>query len=650
MIFYITAAAREERRGKILSSVRYFYRSIVTVTSLLILSISTPGFAAFPRPARSQNGMVASAHPLATQAGVEMLKQGGNAIDAAVATTLAISVVEPFAAGIGGGGFMMLKMGNAEVESLDFRDHAPQKASRNMYLDAQGKVRPNVSLEGHLAAAVPGTIAGLAAAHQKYGKLPWGKVVAPAIRLAREGFEVSEIYTEQAKAKQKLLASNPAARQIFTRNGQPLQPGERLIQRDLAQTLIAVARNPRNFYTGTIARAIDRDMRLNQGLITVADLRAYQPKWRQPLCGNFRKYRVCSMAPPSSGGIHLLQILNTIGNTDLAAMGWHSPDSLHLMVESMRLAYADRAKYLGDPDFVKVPVSALINPAYAAQRRLEIKMDRARSSSTVSPVAPEILKKFDTPVPLKRSNGGVLGMLELPPAPPHPDGAGSKRKIGSVGVPLSCTERSRSVGTQPAQSPPLPESTETSHLTIVDKQRNVVSLTFTVNYRFGAGVVVPGTGILLNDQMDDFAAAPGVANVFGLVGGEANSIAPGKTPLSSMAPTIVTENGKFRLAMGAPGGSTIITTVLQILLNVLEYKMDVGAAVSAGRIHHQWLPDKVDVDPWGFDAATLAELRRRGHSIDQRSYWGNANAIQQLPDGRLEGAADPRGEGVAKGF
>jgi gamma-glutamyltranspeptidase / glutathione hydrolase len=635
---------------------KYLYRCGATVSSLLILSISTPVLAAFPRPTHSQNGMVASAHPLATQAGVEMLKQGGNAIDAAVATTLAISVVEPFAAGIGGGGFMMLKMGNAEVESLDFRDHAPQKASRNMYLDAQGKVRPNASLEGHLAAAVPGTISGLAAAHQKYGKLPWGKVVAPAIRLAREGFEVSEIYTEQAKAKQKLLASNPAARQIFTRNGQPLQPGERLIQRDLAQTLIAVARNPRNFYTGTIASAIDRDMRLNKGLITVADLRAYQPKWRQPVCGNFRKYRVCSMAPPSSGGIHLLQILNTIGNTDLASMGWHSPDSLHLMVESMRLAYADRAKYLGDPDFVKVPVSALINPAYAAQRRLEIKMDRARSSSTVSPVAPEILKKFDTPVPLKRSNGGVLGMLEPPPAPlmrmGARDGEGSKREIGSVGVPLVVTQPTdtKHKGYPSAQSQPLPESTETSHLTIVDKQRNVVSLTFTVNYRFGAGVVVPGTGILLNDQMDDFAAAPGVANVFGLVGGEANSIAPGKTPLSSMAPTIVTENGKFRLAMGAPGGSTIITTVLQILLNVLEYKMDVGAAVSAGRIHHQWLPDKVDVDPWGFDAATLAELRRRGHSIDPRSYWGNANAIQQLPDGRLEGAADPRGEGVAKGF
>jgi gamma-glutamyltranspeptidase / glutathione hydrolase len=611
------------------SSLRQLYRSILAISSVLAVSIPLPVFAAFPRPARSQNGMVASAHPLATQAGVEILQQGGNAIDAAVATTLAISVVEPFSAGIGGGGFAILKMGDKQVESLDFRERAPRKASRSMYLDAQGKVRPNASLEGHLAAGVPGTIAGLAAAHRQYGKLPWRKVVAPAIKLAREGFIVSEIYTEQAKSKQKLLASNPAARQIFTNNGQPLKPGERLVQRDLARTLIAVARDPRNFYTGTIARAIDRDMRLNQGLITLADLQAYQPKWRQPVCGDFRKYRVCSMAPPSSGGVHLLQILNTIGNTDLAAMGWHSPDSLHLLIESMRIAYADRSKYLGDPDFTKVPVSALINPAYAAQRRLEIKPDKARSSSSVLPVSPEILRKFDRQ-PLSTSSF----------YPPHPIGHPSEE--GNKSLPTDTKHQPRSAT--------LPESLETSHLTVVDKQRNVVSLTFTVNYRFGAGVVVPGTGILLNDEMDDFAVAPGVPNVFGLVGGEANSIAPGKTPLSSMTPTIVTENGKFRLAMGAPGGSTIITTVLQILLNVLEYKMDVGSAVAAGRVHHQWLPDKVGVDPWGFDAATLAELRRRGHSIEQRGYWGNANAIQQLPDGRLEGAADPRGEGVAKGL
>jgi gamma-glutamyltranspeptidase / glutathione hydrolase len=554
--------------------------------------------------------MVSSAHPLATQAGVEMLERGGNAIDAAVATTLAISVVEPFSAGIGGGGFAILKVGD-RVETIDFRERAPKAASRNMYLDAQGKVRPNASLEGHLAAGVPGTIAGLAAAHKKYGKLPWRSVVAPAIRLARNGFKVSELYTEQAKSKQKLLASNPAARAIFTNNGQPLQPGDRLVQKDLARTLIAVARNPQDFYTGSIASKIDRDMRTNKGLITLADLQAYQPKWRNPICGKFRTYNVCSMAPPSSGGVHLLQILNTIGSTDLAKIGWHSPDALHLSIESMRIAYADRSVHLGDPDFSKIPVAALTNPAYAAKRRQEINMEKARPSTTVKPATAELLKQFELAVPAKSS-------------------------LNSAGI------------FTPPQQPT--ESMETSHLNVVDRDRNVVSLTFTVNYRFGAGVVVPGTGILLNDEMDDFAIAPGVANVFGLVGGDKNSIAPGKTPLSSMTPTIVTENGQFRLAIGAPGGSTIITTVLQILLNVLEYKMDVGAAVAAGRIHHQWQPDKVNVDPWGFDSSTLTELRRRGHSIEPRSYWGNANAIQQLPNGKLEGAADPRGEGTASGL
>jgi gamma-glutamyltranspeptidase / glutathione hydrolase len=622
--------------------VRIFRYFSVTISSFLILASSVPVFAAFPRPTLSRNGMVASAHPLATQAGVEMLARGGNAIDAAVATTLAISVVEPFSAGIGAGGFMMVKMGT-EMKSLDFRERAPQKATRNMYLDAQGKVRPNVSLEGHLAAGVPGTIAGLAAVHQKYGKLPWRTVVAPSIKLARDGFKVSELYTEQAKSKEKLLASNPAARQIFTNNGKPLQPGERLIQRDLARTLIAVARNPQNFYTGSIASAIDRDMRLNQGLITLADLKAYQPKWREPLCGKFRQYSVCSMAPPSSGGVHLLQILNTIGDTDLAKMGWHSPDALHLLIESMRIAYADRSTHLGDPDFSKIPVSALTNPAYAAKRRQEINMEKARPSATVQPATVEILQQFDG----RKS----LTSAEIYPPPPTGTPPFAERLL----------QERRGFSTQPSpykgvkisathQTIPLPESMETSHLTVVDRDRNVVSLTFTVNYRFGAGVVVPGTGILLNDQMDDFAIAPGVPNVFGLVGGEKNSIAPGKTPLSSMTPTIVTENGKFRLAIGAPGGSTIITTVLQILLNVLEYKMDVGSAVSAGRIHHQWQPDKVNIDPWGFDPSTVAELRRRGHSIEPRSYWGNANAIQQLPDGRLQGAADPRGEGVAQGF
>jgi gamma-glutamyltranspeptidase / glutathione hydrolase len=610
----------------------YFYRYTATISSLLILASSVPVLAAFPRPAQSQKGMVASAHPLATQAGVEMLERGGNAIDAAVATTLAISVVEPFSAGIGGGGFMMAKMGK-EMKSLDFRERAPLKASRNMYLDAQGKVRPNVSLEGHLAVGVPGTISGLAAAHRKYGKLPWRMVVAPSIRLAREGFKVSGLYTEQAKSKQKLLASNPAARQIFTKNGQPLQPGERLVQRDLARTLIAIARNPQDFYTGSIAGAIDRDMRQNKGLITLADLKAYQPKWRDPVCGKFRKYNVCSMAPPSSGGVHLLQILNMIGTTDLAALGWHNPDALHLLIESMRIAYADRSAHLGDPDFSQIPVSALTNPAYAAKRRQEISTQKARSSTTVQPATAEMLRQFD----------GRKSLTFAEISSPPQSGAGKVSAFQGEGI-KAPLYKGWGVKISATPQQPLSESLETSHLTVVDRDRNVVSLTFTVNYRFGAGVVVPGTGILLNDEMDDFAVAPGVANVFGLVGGDKNSIGSGKTPLSSMTPTIVTENGKFRLAIGAPGGSTIITTVLQILLNVLEYQMDVGEAVAAGRIHHQWLPDKVNIDPWGFDPSTLAELRRRGHSIEPRSYWGNANAIQQLPDGRLEGAADPRGE------
>jgi gamma-glutamyltranspeptidase / glutathione hydrolase len=578
---------------------------LLTATSINLSTVVATQ-AAFVRPTTARQGMVTAAHPLATQAGLQILRQGGNAIDAAVATTLAISVVEPFAAGIGGGGFMLVKVGN-DTQALDFRERAPRRASRNMYLDRQGKVKPQSSLEGHLAAGVPGTIAGLAAAHQKYGKLPWSQVVQPAIKLARNGFTVSNILAERLQEKAPLLKRNLAARQIFMPGGRPLTPGTRLIQTDLAQTLTAIARNPQSFYQGTIAQRIDRDMRQNGGLIDATDLRAYQPIWRQPLCGKFRQYQVCSMPPPSSGGVHLLQMLNIIGDRDLEQMGWHSPDALHLMAEAMRTAYADRSLYLGDPAFTQIPVTALTSPAYAALRRQEISATQARPFAQVKPADWQVLRRFQPNAPLQ----------------------------SPVLVP---------------RSPTVPASRDTSHLTVVDRERRVVSLTFTVNYRFGAGVVVPGTGILLNDEMDDFAIAPGVPNVFGLVGGEANAVAPGKTPLSSMTPTIVTENGQFRLAMGSPGGSIIITTVLQILLNTLVHKMDVGTAVATGRIHHQWLPDKLGIEPWSFDPLTITELKRRGHNIDQRGLWGNANAIQQLTDGTLAGAADPRGEGTAAGF
>ncbi|MBD2494708.1 gamma-glutamyltransferase [Nostoc sp. FACHB-280] len=589
---------------------------VFTVFYFTVLCYSQVAAATTTLPLRSKKGMVVSAHPLASEAGLAMLRKGGNAVDAAVATTFAISVVEPFSAGIGGGGFLLLHSEKTgEMKALDFRERAPIKATRNMYLDADGKVRPNASVNGYLAVATPGTVAGMYEVHSRYGKLPWKEVVKPAIALAKNGFILSKQLTWRSiqvyENRKPVILQNSAARGIFTRNGEFYQPGERLVQRDLARTLEIIADDPQSFYTGKIARAIASDMAKNGGLITLDDLKAYKPIWRTPLCGSFRQAKVCSMPPPSSGGVHLLQILNIIGDSDLKAWGWHHPNSLHLMAEAMKIAYADRSQYLGDPDFIKVPVQALINPAYAKQRRQQINMDVAKPASEIKPVAPEILQRF----------GPVSNQI----------------------VPL------------PNKSLRLPatryESTETSHLCVVDEQRNAVSLTFTINLGFGAGVVSPGTGILLNNEMDDFATAPGVPNAFGLIGNSANAIAPRKTPLSSMTPTIVTENNHLRMAVGAPGGSTIITQVLQVILNVLEYNMDVGAAVSVPRIHHQWLPDELRVEPWGLDALTLQDLRRRGHNIkEQNTPWGNVNAIATQADGSLEAAADPRGEGSPRGW
>ncbi|MBD2124408.1 gamma-glutamyltransferase [Trichocoleus sp. FACHB-262] len=552
-----------------------------------------PSLAAFISPQRSQQGMVVSAHPQASDAGLTMLRQGGNAVDAAVATAFVISVVEPFSAGIGGGGFLLFHAGKTgETTALDFREQAPQLATRNMFLDTQGRVRPQASVDGHLAVAVPGTVAGLYEVHRRYGQLPWSKVVNPAIQLAQGGFEITPRFVESAAARKAVILRNSAARQVFTRDGVFYKVGDRLVQRDLAKTLQAIAQDPQAFYRGWIAAAIARDMAKNGGLITAKDLQLYHPTWRTPICGPFRQYQVCSMPPPSSGGVHLLEILNIVGDADLKSWGWHSPDALHLLASAMQIAYADRAVFLGDPKFVQVPVNALTSRAYAATRRQEIPPRQARSSKVVKAVDPAVLKRFMTTA----------------------------------------------------------ESDDTTHLTVVDPARNAVSLTFTVNGPFGAGVVAPGTGILLNNEMDDFAIAPGIPNLYGLVGNDANAVAPGKIPLSSMTPTIVTERGKLRLAVGSPGGSTIITTVLQIILNVLVYDMDAGAAVSASRIHHQWLPDELRVEPWGLDAATLRDLRQRGYQVQERSPWGNANLIVVAPNGELQGAADPRGEGAARGL
>jgi len=545
---------------------------------------------------RSQESIVVSAHPLASEAGKLMLEGGGNAVDAAVATAFAISVVEPFSAGIGGGGFLLLgtppenfETQQYKIQALDFRERAPKAATRNMYLDEKGEVDKRASLDGHLAVGVPGTVAGLYTVHKYYGKLPWSELLQPSIRYARDGFEVSDRFVNRLERRLEVINKNPAARDIFTKNGQAYQPGDLLIQTDKAQTLETIAENPQSFYTGKIAQAIATDMAKAGGLITLEDLKDYTPIWREPICGNFREAKVCAMPPPSSGGVHLLQMLNMVGETNLQKWGRENPDTIHLLTEAMRVAYADRSKYLGDPDFVEVPVKELTSLSYAQKRREEINLEQVRRSSEVEPVSPEIL----------RSN--------------------------------------------------ILESPDTTHLTVVDAERNVISMTYTINGSFGAGVVAAGTGILLNNEMDDFAAAPGVPNLYGLVGGDANAIAPRKTPLSSMTPTIVTENGRLIMATGSPGGSTIITTVLQVVLNVLEYNMNAAEAVSAPRFHHQWLPDKLMLQTGGFTEATVNELKERGHNVEMRDGWGNANVVVVNESGMLEGAADPRGEGEALG-
>jgi len=557
----------------------------------LSLNFAKPSTAA-PPLIQGHSGMVTAAHPKATQVGLAILKQGGNAVDAAVATTMAISVVEPFSAGIGGGGFLLLRIGETnQIVALDFRERAPRQANAELFLDAEGKVIPRASIDGHRAVAVPGTIAGLQAVHQKYGRLPWPDLLKPAIQLAQDGIVVSDRTARIISLRQPVLATNPAAKAIFFRGGQPLAIGDRLVQTDLAQTLRLLAQDPQTFYSGSVAFAIAKDMRENKGLVSLTDLKTYAPTWRTPICGAFRQMQVCSMPPPSSGGVHLLQMLNVLSQWQQFPAEVDLPDYLHMLAEAMKIAYADRAEYLGDADFVEVPVQALTSAQYAHRRFREINSNRARPPEQVKAADAQTLKRLQQ------------------------------------------------------------ESNDTSHLNVVDRDRNAVSLTFTLNLGFGAGVVVPGTGIVLNNEMDDFATAPGVPNAFGLVGNEQNAIAPAKKPLSSMTPTIVTEAGQLRLVVGAAGGSTIITTVLQLVLNVLVFEQDVSTAINAPKIHHQWRPTPLRVEERvQLPLATLQDLQRRGHLIQKRWEWGNANIVEVTPNNKLQGAADPRGEGTALGY
>jgi gamma-glutamyltranspeptidase/glutathione hydrolase len=548
---------------------------------LAVLTFTLQAFSFSPVAAR--HGMVASSEALASEVGVQILRAGGNAVDAAVAVGFALAVTYPEAGNVGGGGFMLIRLASGEAVVVDYREAAPAAASRNMYVNSNGELIPEAGTVGALSAGVPGTVAGLALAEQKYGRLGLARVLAPAIRLAKRGFAVSYDLSESLRLDRDLLSKFDASRRIFLREGRLYQPGEVFKQPELARTLEAVARRgAEGFYTGRVAQAIVATMEKYHGLITRQDLAHYQPILRQPLSGHFRGYEVLSVPPPSSGGVVLIEMLNTLEPLDLGLPD--SFESMHFIAEAMRHAYADRAAYLGDADFVSVPVARLTSQAYAAKLRAEILHSK--------PEAPIL-----------------------------------------------------------AGNPQAFEGAQTTHYSVVDSEGNAVANTYTLNNGYGSGVTVEGAGFLLNDEMDDFASRPGTPNLYGLVQGEANAIAPNKRPLSSMTPTLVLRDGKLRLVLGSPGGGTIINTVLEVLLNVLVFKMDVLRAVCFPRFHHQWMPDRLILERVGFSGDTIQKLREAGYQIDFRDRIGDCEAIEVDPvSGWKFGAADPRGYGKAVGY
>ncbi len=533
-------------------------------------------------PVLGTQGMVASQEATATQVGLEVLKGGGNAVDAAVAVGFALAVTLPRAGNLGGGGFMLIHMAESgETLALDYREEAPVAAGRDLFLDADGKVDNQRARFSYLSAGVPGTVAGLAAAQARFGRLSLAEVLAPAIRLAEEGMPVSVALAEGLAARAERLKAWPeTARVFFKADGSPYSAGEKLVQSDLAWSLKEIARDgAAAFYEGEIGQRIAADMKANDGLITESDLAAYDVVWREPVTGSYRGYAIASMPPPSSGGVHLVQILNLLESYPLGEMGAGSAATLHVMAEAMKLAYADRSQHLGDPDFWKVPQRGLTSKAYASRLRQRIDQDRALAATEIGP---------GDPVPY--------------------------------------------------------ESNETTHFSVADRFGNVVSNTYTINFSYGSGIVAKGTGILLNNEMDDFSAKPGTPNAYGLIGGAANAIEPGKRPLSSMTPTLVFKNGKPWLVTGSPGGSRIITTVLQIVLNTVDHGMNVAAATAAPRMHHQWLPDELRIEP-GFSQDTLRLLADKGHRVVIKNAMGSTQSLLRIEDG-WTGASDPRRPGA----
>lgn len=537
-------------------------------------------------PVYAKSGMVATEQALATQVGLDILKRGGNAVDAAVAVGFALAVVLPNAGNIGGGGFMVIHDSKSGKDiALDFRELAPEKASRDMYLDANGKVISGKSLYSHLAVGVPGTVAGMDLALRKYGSMTWKDVIAPAIRLADQGFEISPHLAELIDSSKNQLGKWPASKAIFFKDGKPLLAGERLLQKDLAQSLRLIAeQGPSAFYEGAIAKKIVAEMQQHEGLISASDLKNYKAVERIPVRGNYRGFEVVSMPPPSSGGVHIIQMLNMLEHYPLKEQGANSAQTLHQLSEVMKLAYADRSEFLGDPDYYKVPTKALTSRAYADDLVKKIQPDRATPSAEIKP------------------------------------------------------------------GKPLPyESDQTTHYSVADKFGNVVATTYTLNLNFGSGIVATGTGIVLNNEMDDFSVKAGVPNAFGLLGGDANAVKGWKRPLSSMSPTIVLKDGKPYLVTGSPGGSRIITTTLQTILNVIDHGMNVAEATISPRIHQQWMPDQLRFEK-GISIDTLRLLEQKGQVLRPAATLGKTQTIQIMPQG-FAGYSDPRNpDGSALGF
>jgi gamma-glutamyltranspeptidase/glutathione hydrolase len=546
-------------------------------------------------PVHASHAMVASVHELASRAGVEMMQAGGNAVDAAVATGFALAVVHPQAGNLGGGGFMLIRIADGTVRFIDYREKAPATATAGMYLDASGNVIANASLVGYKAIAVPGSVAGMVYAAKKYGKLPLQRVMSPAVKLAREGYPLA---WEDAKDLQdKQLARFPESRRIFQRDGNYYKAGEIFRQPELASTLERIAKDPEDFYHGGMARELATFIQKGGGLLTVDDLAHYEVKEREAVRGTYRGLEIISAPPPSSGGMALIEILNILEGYDLAKFG-RSARAMHLTLEAFRRAFFDRAELLGDPDFSKIPVAPLIDKKYAKDWRESI--DPAHATPSKELRRPASFSQLEQYARLRRDS--------------------------------------------------VRESQHTTHYSVVDPDGNAVAVTTTLNESFGSGVTVGRLGFLLNDEMDDFTAKPGMPNTYGLIQGPANAIGPGKRPLSAMTPTIVLKAGKLFLVLGSPGGPRIITTVANILMGVVDYGMNLQEAVNASRFHHQWLPDEVYVER-GTAPDTVGMLQQMGHRVVNEDYWSDAECIAiDSKTGERLGASDVRNNGKAVGY